>query len=136
MDDKIKIIVIDDEIKMTKLLKLILDDHFYCSVETFTDPQLAFQRMTEEEFDVISLDHRMPGLTGMEIVRRLRTTPEAINHKTPILVFTGFREEAERLSLDLLNDLFFLEKPVQDDKYVYHIKIAYALKKKKFSKPV
>ena len=124
-----RIILIDDEVKMTKLLKLIVEDHLSCEIEIFNDARAALERLQEAEFDVISLDHRMPGLKGMEIAKLLRTNPDGVNSKTPILLFTGFLEEAESLAIDLLDDLIFLEKPVDDQRYIHNLKMALSMKK-------
>ena len=126
---KAKIIVIDDEPKMTKLLRMILEDHLDCEVETYNDPHEALKRLNEQDFDLISLDHRMPGLTGMQITKSLRSIP-GTNSATPILIFTGFREEAENLAVSLLNDLLFLEKPIDDARYIQNVKVGLEMKKK------
>lgn len=126
----IRIIVIDDEIKMTKLLSLIIKDHFECNVETFNTPDLALERLGEVEFDVISMDHRMPRLTGMELANAIRSNPHSINRTTPILIFTGFREEAQALAIDLLDDLVFVEKPIDEARYVQYLKMALAMKRR------
>ncbi len=117
-----RIAIVDDEPKMTRLLKLILEEHFNCHVETFNDPTEALKRIQTQSFDAISLDHRMPILTGMDLVKMIRTTAGP-NQFAKILLLTGFRDEAECVHPALLENLIFLEKPVQDDRYVRWIKV-------------
>jgi len=126
--DKMKVVVIDDEPQMTKLLKLILVDELGCDVETFNDPTAALKRLNEQEFDVISLDHRMPVMTGVALVRILRSQP-GVNQTTPVMIFTGFLEEAEKLRPEEIENLLFLEKPIEDERYLRNIKLAMQMKK-------
>jgi DNA-binding NtrC family response regulator len=128
MSSKPQIILIDDEPKMTKLLKLILLDAFDCEVETFNDPLQAHELLLARSFDVISIDHRMPELMGAELVKMLRIN-KGPNSKTPVLILTGYREEAE-ISVKHLDDLLFVEKPINDDSYIRNIKLALQMKKK------
>jgi CheY-like chemotaxis protein len=114
---KYQIAVIDDEESITKLLKMILEEGFDCSVECFNDPTQALERLKEKEFDAISMDHRMPKLTGMDVVKILRNT-EGPNLSTRILLLTGFREEAECLHPELLDQVYFLDKPVSNKRYL------------------
>lgn len=125
-----KFILIDDEVQMTKLLKLIIQDHLDGTIETYNDPFAALARLSEAEFDVISLDQKMPGMVGTELVKALRTGPANPNGATPVLIFTGYREEAEGLAKEFLNDLLFLEKPIDDLRYVQYLKMALEMKKK------
>lgn len=127
--DKMKVIVIDDEPQMTKLLKLILVEELDCHVETFNDPTQALRRLQEQEFDVISLDHRMPVMTGVALVRILRGQP-GLNQTTPVMIFTGFLEEAEKMNPVEIENLLFLEKPIEDERYLRNIKLALQMKKK------
>lgn len=119
---KYQIALVDDEPQITKLLKLTLKDNFNCEVETFNDPTDALARLKEKAFDAISLDHRMPKLTGMDIVELLRLA-EGPNKKTRILLLTGFREEAECHNEELLNEVIFLDKPITNEKFVRWMKV-------------
>lgn len=128
-----RIAVVDDEPKITRLLKLVLEENLNCQVETFNDPTTALKRLETQQFDAISLDHRMPVLTGMDLVKMLRTTPGP-NRASKILLLTGFRDEAECVDVSLLENLIFLEKPVQDIRYVRWIKVL--LESKPWHKPI
>lgn len=122
MKTRPQIMVIDDEVKMTKLLELILIDGLECDVETYNNPLLAYERLLVKSFDVISLDQRMPELLGTELVKILRIG-NSPNSKTPIMIFTGFREEVELVVGDM-DDLLFVEKPINDASYIRNIKLA------------
>jgi CheY-like chemotaxis protein len=116
-----RIALVDDEAKILKLLRLILEENFSCTVEAFTDPVIALERLRQVPFAAISLDHRMPKLTGMDLVKLIRTS-KGPNQQTRILLLTGYREEAECAQLDLLDQVIFLEKPIDEPRYLRWMK--------------
>jgi DNA-binding NtrC family response regulator len=125
----VRVMIIDDEPQMTELLKLIVKEGMKCTVTTYNDPVAAYQHLQAEPFDVISLDHRMPKMTGVGMLELLRagTSP---NQNTPVLIFTGFLDEAENVRTAALGDVLFLEKPIDDDRYLRNLKIALQMKNK------
>ena len=79
-----RILVVEDEIKMAALLKQGLEEQNH-SVEVAHDGKTAMEIAGSYEFDVIVLDVMLPGLDGFEVARRLRK-----NHmQTPILMLTA-----------------------------------------------
>lgn len=122
-----RILIVDDEEQITGLLKDVVESALTAVVEVFTDSTDAFNRLQQQEFDVLSLDHRMPGLTGMALTKLLRMNA-GLNQKTPILVFTGYLEEAKH-EAPVLEDVIFLEKPVKVERYLTNIKLALEMKR-------
>ena len=79
-----RVLVVEDELKMADLLKQGLEEHDH-SVTVVHDGQEALELASSYEFDVIVLDVMLPGLDGFEVARRLRK-----NHKqVPILMLTA-----------------------------------------------
>ena len=110
-----QIAVIDDEPSITKLLKLGFEDHFNCEVMTFNSSNEGFKKLLTHKFDLVVLDHRMPELTGMEIVRQLRSS-NSMNASVKILLLTGHLEEAESFDPTILDQVVFLQKPVTESR--------------------
>lgn len=129
MAKKIQVVVIDDDVLVTKLLKIMLSDHEEYEVEIYNDSEEGFRRLNQKRFDVISLDHRMPKMTGMQIIKELRTDT-GLNQHTPIVMLTGYRSEVETLPTNLLENVLFLEKPIQDEHYLVNIRLAWQMKRK------
>ena len=65
-----KILIVDDEPKILKLLSRYFSRQGH-DVRTTTEPQEALQLVLAERYDVLVLDHRMPGLTGLELFKRV-----------------------------------------------------------------
>lgn len=79
-----RVLVVEDELKMAGLLKQGLKEHDH-SVTVVHDGVEALEVASSHAFDVVVLDVMLPGLDGFEVARRLRK-----NHKqVPILMLTA-----------------------------------------------
>lgn len=67
-----RILVIDDESNIRMMVRLALR-HVGHTVETASDGAEGLEKFGEgAEWDLVLLDHRMPGLTGLEVLREMR----------------------------------------------------------------
>ncbi len=75
------------------------------------DPETAWERMLEVEFDVVVSDVEMPGMTGLQLLKRIRRTGRTKD--VPVVIMTGSEgRELKRQALDLgAADL--LSKPIE-----------------------
>ena len=89
-----RILVVDDESDLALLLAYNLEAEGY-SVESVERGDEAELRLSENAPDLVILDWMLPGLSGLEICRKLRA-PE--NTRTlPVIMLTARGEEAERV---------------------------------------
>ncbi len=81
------VIVIDDEPELANLFNAFLIKDGY-NVITFIDPVLAFEyfKKTSDKHSLIITDMRMPGLSGIDLAKRIRE----INSKIVIFLMTAF----------------------------------------------
>jgi CheY-like chemotaxis protein len=114
---KFQIATVDDEPEILEILNDIIQESFDCEIESFSDPIIALDRFQEKKFDAISIDHRMPVLKGMDIVKLLRSS-EGPNSKTRILLVTANIEEAECSYPALLDEVIFIEKPIKQPRFL------------------
>src|SRR6187397_3261421 len=89
-----RILVVEDEEALTTLLRYNLDAEGY-EVETVGRGDDADTRLKEHVPDLVVLDWMLPGLTGIELCRRLRARPET--KQLPIIMLTARGEESERV---------------------------------------
>jgi len=89
-----RILVVEDEEALTTLLRYNLEAEGY-EVETVARGDDADTRLKERLPDLIVLDWMLPGLSGIELCRRLRTRPES--KALPIIMLTARGEESERI---------------------------------------
>ena len=89
-----RIMVVEDEEALTELLRYNLEGDGY-DVETVVRGDDADTRLKEHIPDLIVLDWMLPGLSGIELCRRLRTRPQT--QTLPIIMLTARGEESERI---------------------------------------
>jgi two-component system phosphate regulon response regulator PhoB len=91
---KPKVLVVEDEEALSVLLRYNLESEGY-DVETVNRGDEAEIRLKENLPDIVVLDWMLPGLSGIELCRRLRARAET--ERLPILMLTARSEEAERV---------------------------------------
>ena len=89
-----RILIVEDEESLTLLLRYNLEAEGY-EVETVARGDDADVRLKERMPDMVILDWMLPGISGIEICRRLRTRPET--RQLPIIMLTARGEESERV---------------------------------------
>lgn len=89
-----RIAVVEDEEALGVLLRYNLEAEGY-KVDTIARGDEADLRLKEELPDLLILDWMLPGLSGVELCRRLRMRPES--ERLPIIMLTARGEESERV---------------------------------------
>jgi two-component system OmpR family response regulator len=87
------ILVVEDEIKLAQFIELELKYEGY-QVTTVTDGLSGLTAARESHPDLILLDWMLPGISGLEICRRLRLTGD----KVPIILLTAKDEISDRVA--------------------------------------
>lgn len=114
-----RIFFVDDEPVLVEMAKELLQNWGY-TVEAFTDPERALARFTESPEDValVVTDQTMPGLTGMELAKRLF----AVKPGQPVILLTGWSEKVTPESAKAQGVAEFLMKPVVEDQLAQSIR--------------
>src|SRR3954451_9619225 len=90
----VRILIVEDEESLTLLLRYNLEKEGFL-VEAVARGDEAEIRLKERTPDLVVLDWMLPGVSGIELCRRLRARPET---KTlPIIILTARGEESERV---------------------------------------
>jgi two-component system phosphate regulon response regulator PhoB len=89
-----KILVVEDEEPLCVLLRYNLEAEGY-QVETIQRGDEAEIRLRENVPDLLVLDWMLPGISGIELCRRLRIRPET--ERLPIIMLTARGEESDRV---------------------------------------
>src|ERR1700744_964852 len=88
------ILIVEDEEPLTTLLRYNLEAEGY-EVDAVMRGDEADTRLRETVPDLIVLDWMLPGLSGIELCRRLRMRPQT--QSLPIIMLTARGEESERI---------------------------------------
>lgn len=89
-----KILVVEDEEPLSVLLRYNLEAEGY-QVETVMRGDEAEIRLRENVPDLLVLDWMLPGISGIELCRRLRMRPET--ERLPVIMLTARGEESDRV---------------------------------------
>ncbi len=79
------ILVVDDEENIRQLFKEEFEDAGY-NVALAKDGEEALKRIDENDIDLVTLDMRMPGIDGIETIRKIKE----IRHDLPVIVCTVY----------------------------------------------
>jgi len=89
-----RILIVEDEESLAIMLRYNLEKEGF-AVETSAHGDEADIRIRENPPDLAVIDWMLPGLSGIELVRRLRLRPET--KQLPIIMLTARGEEPERI---------------------------------------
>jgi two-component system response regulator FixJ len=116
-----KVYVIDDDPAMRDSLDFLLSSVGF-SVRLFDSGQVFLDELAELETGCVVTDVRMPGIDGMELLRRMSSGAR----KLPVIVMTGHGDIPLAVEAMKLGALDFLEKPFEDERLIRMIETALA----------
>src|SRR5437660_785189 len=112
------ILIVEDSPDMAVSLKALLEAEGFEDVHTAGSARQAFRVLGIEEgggpplrIDVILMDVRMPGLSGIEACRQIKARPHLAD--IPILVVTGAVEEADLEIAFAAGATDYITKPIK-----------------------
>ena len=85
---KKKILVVDDEADFIEVIRMRLESNDY-DVVTALSGEDALKKIKDEKMDAVLLDILMPGIDGLEVLRRIRK----IDENLPVYIITAFSTE-------------------------------------------
>jgi two-component system chemotaxis response regulator CheY len=91
MDKNIKILIVDDFSTMRRIVKNLLNDLGFQITSEAEDGNSALVHLRSAPCDLVITDWNMPGMTGIELLKAIRTDPKLAH--LPVLMVTA---EAKR----------------------------------------
>ena len=113
-----RILVIDDDANLNKLLKVCLEEAGPYEVDSETRAEQALSKTREFKPDLILLDVVLGDMDGGEVASRIKDNPETKD--IPIVFLTGVVTEDE-VQGGSIGGYPFLAKPVSTDKLIQKI---------------
>lgn len=106
-----RILIVEDKSKIARLIQLELDHEGYETKAAYTGPE-GFSAFQQESWNLLLLDVMLPELSGLEVLRRIRSTGDQI----PIILLTARDALPDKVSgLDLgANDYITFETDDND----------------------
>ena len=105
-----KVLVVDDDPVVGKSFDRVLSDKGYL-VTTAENAHEALEQMRRGEYDLVVTDIRMPGMDGLELAE----TVKARRPWTPVLIVTGFGDDAAEKRAKAAGVTAFLHKPLSPE---------------------
>jgi two-component system, OmpR family, response regulator ResD len=116
LDNNVKILVVDDEERIRRLLKMYLERENYV-IEEAEDGDEALSKALANDYDIILLDLMMPGKDGIEVCRELRE-----KKATPVIMLTAKGEEVNRVQGFEVGTDDYIVKPFSPREVVLRVK--------------
>ena len=76
IDFGMRVLVVDDFSTMRRIVKNTLRQIGFTNIEEAEDGQKAYDRLSVEKFDFVVSDWNMPNMTGIDLLRKVRATPQ------------------------------------------------------------
>lgn len=122
MSDNFKILVVEDEVTVRRVIRQYLEREGYTVIETDNGGQ-ALQLLHQEEPDLLILDIMLPGIDGYTIARSLRRPVDDNNvQDIPIIMLTARSEESDRLTGFEVGTDDYVTKPFSPRELVMRVK--------------
>jgi len=111
-----RILIVDDEERIRRLLRMYLEKEGYEIAEA-EDGETALQMATEHDYALILLDVMLPGMDGNEVCAKLRQVKS-----TPVIMLTAKGEEINRVSGFESGADDYVVKPFSPREVIYRVK--------------
>jgi two-component system nitrogen regulation response regulator NtrX len=111
------VLVVDDEREIRDSLAMILEYEGY-SCRSAPDGDTALSLFTNESPELVLLDIRMPGLSGLEVLERLKS----IEPSTPVVIISAHGDVPTAVEAIKKGAFDFLEKPLDRDRILLTVR--------------
>ncbi len=115
----IRVLAVDDDAVIRNGLKRILEAKGY-EIETFGSGPLALERMADAPFDLVITDLKMPGMNGLEVLRRIRD----LQPEVPVIMITGYSTVETAVEAMKNGALDYIAKPFTPEEILTKIEAA------------
>ncbi|MEK3885942.1 response regulator transcription factor [Bacillus sp. FSL K6-3431] len=116
MEPELKILVVDDEDRIRRLLKMYLERENYV-IDEAADGEEALELALKNDYSCILLDLMMPGKDGIEVCKELRE-----EKTTPVIMLTAKGEETNRVQGFEVGTDDYIVKPFSPREVVLRVK--------------
>jgi DNA-binding NtrC family response regulator len=115
------ILVVDDEKNIRRTLRMVLEGSGFNTLEAESAEE-CLETLGRDEVDLVILDVRLPNMSGIEALQRIRNEPET--RKLPVLMVSGHASLAEAVQAVQLGATDFFEKPLDRDRILVSVRNA------------
>ena len=103
-----RILLAEDEDVLRMLVLDTLEDEGY-TIDEATDGDEAYQKIMSQHYDLVLLDYMMPGMTGIEVIEKVRRHPD--KQQLKIMMLTAKSQQYDRERAEEIGANYFFSKP-------------------------
>ena len=112
-----KILIVDDEPDMLKLLEMIIREKTSCGTVTTNNPFEAIELLKREGFDLVITDLKMPGMDGIELLEAIKSIEEDM----PVIIVTAYGTVESAIESMGKGSFDFITKPFKKEQILFTI---------------
>ena len=112
-----KLLIVDDEPDMLKLLSMIIKEKTPYEAFTTNNPLEALELAKQGDFDLVIADLKMPGLDGMELLEAIKRVDEDV----PVIIITAYGTVESAMEIMQKGGFDFITKPFKKEQILYTI---------------
>lgn len=116
-----KVLLIDDDKNIIATLKDVFKANGYEDISWSNDGAEGLILCAKQKYDLIYVDHHMPYLTGLEVLREIRSG--IANKDTPIIMMSSDLPNVIDESKETLDKSIFLPKPIELARFQRYINL-------------
>ena len=117
-----KVLVIDDEENIRKLIKRLLERWEY-DVKESADGEEAVVELGRSQFDLLICDIRMPRKDGWEVLEAVKSSPK--NSSIPVIVLTGMNDDNDMIKCYESGVEYYISKPFTPSQLLYGVRMMF-----------
>lgn len=106
-----RILIVDDETDIAIVMRIVLEQDGF-KVDSYTDPELAYENFRSGVYDVVLLDAKMPVVDGFHLYKQIKM----IDNRVKVIFFTAgefyYEQFRKEYGFDIFEQEFFLRKPI------------------------
>jgi DNA-binding response OmpR family regulator len=119
-----RVLIVDDEESMLLLLGRTVESIPQVEVALAAGCEEGLRLAGSQGYDLILLDLLMPGIGGIEVLQRIRTSSP--NAATPVIIISVMSDEATKIVCKSLGANAYIVKPIERDAVVAAVKAQFA----------
>lgn len=108
------VLVVDDALFVRQTIKRMLEANGHTMIGEADSGRLALKRYEELEPDVVLLDITMPGMSGIEVLKKLK----AINMKAKVIICSSIGQQAIIAEAIQCGAADFIVKPFKEEQVI------------------
>ena len=119
---KRKILIVDDEEVVRKLLRLLLDKLGY-EVKEAADGEQAIEELSKDVFDLLICDILMPKKDGWAVIKEAKSNSKSMNMR--VIILTAKNEDSDVFKGYDLGANYYMTKPFTKAELLYGLRLMF-----------